>query len=470
MNQYTIPQRLQEQSSARDGSPEIINLFGKSIHQNQPPAWKAKYESPCIILPDSSNAKHVVLDKDTLQYGTLFVGGIGTGKTTVLRECLRQLLRQLNREDSMIIFDTKGDYARLFYDKQNPNHILIGSRDVYPSASLWNLFCEIGPLETLGSQATKRSEEIRIRNIAQQLFLGRENEHQPFFTQTAADLFVKGVIHLIRQSRKSGNRNLLCNSALRHFFETTDTDVLGWKKVLTEDNPDFSSTAVYFAGSRGDMGASILATLNSMISDLFIGFFGDGERNDTFSIRDCVTNGGKVVFIEHDLSIGEVLSPIYRILFDLAIKTRTARINFASGNLYLILDELKLLPRLAIDDAVNLGRDLGNKKGVRVFAACQNIHQIIEQFGEQRAYSLLAGFGTCIAFNNPDGLTRTYLSQRYGKLYQSVVYQPLRLQVPVCREGYVLEDYDILALGKGQAAVKLPLNHDPFIFQFADYS
>ncbi|MBQ2955079.1 MAG: type IV secretion system DNA-binding domain-containing protein [Clostridia bacterium] len=469
MNDYRIPAQPAAQSrsaaSASDGRPQVVNLFNRSIHQNRIPAWETNYPAPCVILYDESRQSFVVLDKETLAYGTLLIGGIGSGKTTVLREILRQLLARLVRGESMLIFDTKGDYASLFYQPDNPMHVLIGSPDTYPTATLWNLFAEIGPLETLGSEATRRAEGVKIRSLAQQLFVGRENEQQPFFTQTAADLFAKGVTHLIRQSRRTGNRNLLCNSALRQFFRSTDAQ--GWKTVLTQDNPDFSSSAVYFGGTRGDMGASILATLNSMVEDLFSGFFGDGGPQDTFSIRDAVENG-RIVFIEYDLSIAEVLCPVYRLLFDRAIKTRTARTCRSSGNLYLICDELKLLPRLHLDDAVNLCRDLGDKKGVRVFAACQNIHQIIEQFGESGAKSLLGGFGTCIAFSNPDSHTRNYLSERYGKLYQSIVYEPLRTPVPVCREGHVLEDFDILDLRKGQAAVKLPF-HDPFIFQFADY-
>ena len=68
-----------------------------------------------------------------------------------------------------------------------------------------------------------------------------------------------------------------------------------------------------------------------------------------FSMREFIrSKGGKVLFIEYDLSIGSVLTPIYRLLFDLALKEALGRGSAQSGNVYLICDEFKLIPIYSI--------------------------------------------------------------------------------------------------------------------------
>ena len=88
--------------------------------------------------------------------------------------------------------------------------------------------------------------------------------------------------------------------------------------------------------------------------------------------------GGKILFIEYDLTSGSVLTPIYRLLIDLALKEALGR-SRGHGNVYIICDEFKLLPYLQhIEDAVNFGRSLG----VKVVAGLQSISQLYELYGE----------------------------------------------------------------------------------------
>jgi len=74
----------------------------------------------------------------------------------------------------------------------------------------------------------------------------------------------------------------------------------------------------------------------SVIRDLFLGVFAE---HGTFSIRNFVRKkGGRALFIEYDLAIGSVLTPIYKLMFDLALKEALGRTKSA-GNVYLICDE-----------------------------------------------------------------------------------------------------------------------------------
>lgn len=67
----------------------------------------------------------------------------------------------------------------------------------------------------------------------------------------------------------------------------------------------------------------VMSDLRQVCSEVFIGNF---KKDGDFSIREFIRNkGGKILFIEYDISIGSVLGPIYKLLFDLAIKEALSR-------------------------------------------------------------------------------------------------------------------------------------------------
>ena len=183
-------------------------------------------------------------------------------------------------------------------------------------------------------------------------------------------------------------------------------------------------------------------------------------------MRDFVRRkGGKTLFIEYDLSIGSVLTPVYKQLFDLALKEAMGR-NKSQGNVYFICDEFKLIPNLEhIDDGVNFGRSLG----VKVFAGIQSIEQLFEIYGPSRGKNLAAGFSTIIGFRANDVTTRGYLSELYGK---NLILEQYRMMnnsmVEEKRQGNTVEDWDLNTLRVGEAIVGLPFAQ-PFRFYFDMY-
>ena len=178
--------------------------------------------------------------------------------------------------------------------------------------------------------------------------------------------------------------------------------------------------------------------------------------------------GRRVVFIEYDLSLGEVLGPIYRLLIDLALKEALGRATGERepGSVYLVVDEFKLLPNLLhIDDALNFGRSLG----VKVMAGLQSIQQLFDIYGESRGKSIAAGFMNSFCFQTWDTESRKYISERFGRNYSAVTYriegEPIRVQ----KDGFAVEDWDILKLGVGEAFVNM-VGYEPFIYQFPEYN
>ena len=84
---------------------------------------------------------------------------------------------------------------------------------------------------------------------------------------------------------------------------------------------DMKSLLSYIGDGTGGQALGVLGELKSMVNDCFIGVFQEDDQNGRFSIRNAVgEKGGKAIFIEYDLTVGEVLTPIYRLLIDLALK------------------------------------------------------------------------------------------------------------------------------------------------------
>ena len=132
--------------------------------------------------------------------------------------------------------------------------------------------------------------------------------------------------------------------------------------------------------------------------------------------------------------------------------------------MYLILDELKLLPKLQhLDDALNFGRSMG----VKVIAGIQSVNQLYDIYGREKGTVIAGGFGSVFGFRTSDHASREYISELFGHNVVSFQYTGLdRQPVKREREGYVVESWDQLALQKGQAVIGVADEPDPFLFQF----
>ena len=157
------------------------------------------------------------------------------------------------------------------------------------------------------------------------------------------------------------------------------------------------------------------------------------------------------------------MTPMYRLLIDLALKEALGRTE-EKGNVYLILDELKLLPKLKhLDDALNFGRSMG----VKVIAGLQSINQLYDIYGREKGLVVAGGFGSVFGFHTSDHASREYLTELFGKNVIGYQYTGVdRTLVKKEREGNTLEIWDQLLLKQGQAVVGLADKAEPFLFQF----
>lgn len=431
------------------------SLFGSMIDKNLPPQIDdSKYGEPTITFYGDSNGRYseFKMNSEILSRHLMLIGETGCGKTNTFFHIVNQLKAEMNRNDVMIIFDTKGDYFKQFYNSKSD--IVISSSAFYKDyASIWNIFQEV-MIDGDENYVVKEN----IAELSWGLFSEaiNKNTSNPFFPNAARDLFAAILTCLYR---KAGNNDkikslYLNNKFLREYLDLLDVRSL---KELLHNNPDQTAVMNYIGDGKNEQGLGVFAELQSVIRQIFVGNF---ACKGDFSIRRFVREkSARALFIEYDLTRGATLTPIYKLLIDLALKEAMSRTDVERGNVYVLCDEFKLLPDLMhIENAVNFGRSFG----LKVFAGLQSIEQIIESYGEARGKNIIAGFSSVFSFRANDENTRQFTVGKYGKNY---VVEQYDYEHKEKRIGNVVEDWELSGLQKGEAIIGL-CDNPPFKFKF----
>ena len=435
----------------------IVNTyvkFGSEVSKNQAVSTR---EAPFLILPGKCQGKNVQvgIDEETVSRHSLLIGGTGSGKTNLMFRIVDQTISRMRENDIMVIFDSKGDYYKKFHNRALS--LTVGNSAEYRVKSQrWNLFEELR-----ADGDTREMCRLNAMEIARSLFAQRmSNTTNAFFPSAAQDVFCSLLVSIVRDAETDPDtRAHLYNNDLIAYLQSSTPEELCAQLAAY---PDLQAAASYIEGYN-EQSQGVLSEMYSVIRDLFIGVFAE---KGSFSMRKFIrARGRKILFLEYDLSIGSVLTPVYRLLIDLALKEALSQFN-TSGNIFFFFDEFKLLPHMQhIDDAVNFGRS----KGVKVFAGLQSIEQLYDLYGQSRGRSIAAGFSTVFAFHANDEATMKYVSGLYGKnlLVTEVVGTNNAMSASVT-PGSVIEDWNLSGLGCGQAVLCLPAL-PPFILSLDEF-
>lgn len=434
-----------------------IEIFEGNTLQELVPRFRT--ENPRCYLYGADRAGKAVeigLSDKLLSKHLMLLGGIGTGKSTALYQIVRQIKASLSDEDVMVIFDTKGDFRKQFFE---PGDVVI-SNDAYATGTngedYWNIFNEIDQDERL---------EENLNEIARTLFYEKiARSNSPFFPSAAKDLFYAILYYFCLTADDAGG---LDNAALRRFFDLATVDFL--REALESDvaREKLLAFTSYISHSDSTETQGVFSELQQTAREILIGNF---TKAGTLSMRKLVRGKSKrTIFIEYDLGIGNTLTPIYRLLFDMAIKEALSRqdeVDEANApNVFMVADEFRLLPHLQhIDNAVNFGRSLGMK----FIVGLQNIDQLYEGYGQERARSILSGFSTKITFQLNDPVSRGYIQGVFGKNRKIYSFLQTRQHLGLMESVYsanVVEDWDISNLRIGEAIIGFP-GKQPFFFRF----
>ena len=345
----------------------------------------------------------------------------------------------------VIIFDTKGDFYQKFY---RPGDVVIsndGTAVDEPESPTTGIF--------FGRFGDDSMEETIIEIAKVPCGKGKKDP-AALFSQCGTDLFSAVLSRCL-----PGGTKTWINASLRAFLGCLRRQRT-FRKMLAA-HPDMEAMISYISDDRSPQTQGVISELQQTVREILIGNF---KKAGTLSMRDLVRKkGGRFVFLEYDLQIGAMLSPVYSLLFDLAIKEALGR-NKTSGNTYFITDEFRLLPNLQhVDDAVNFG-----SLGVKFMIGVQNVEQVYEAYGRERAISILSGFMTSVCFNVNDYESKQYIKNLFGRNRKKDTYMSsvqTRGIIENVRDSFVVEDWDISRLGLGDAIIGLPAM-PPFLFHF----
>jgi type IV secretory pathway TraG/TraD family ATPase VirD4 len=350
----------------------------------------------------------------------------------------------------MLIFDSKGDFHKKFFAAGD---MVVGNSVQYRKASdKWSIYEEI-----VADGKDKVSVAQNTQEICKSLFAERveKNSNNPFFPNAARDLLASIITSLVRDGINFNNKDLK---------DTIDSTPIEDLRSMLALHKDLAAVAAYIGGKSGSQAQGVLSEMYSVTRDVLTGVFADvGE----FSMRQFIRQkGGKTAFLEYDLAIGDILSPIYTLLFDLALKEALGR-TATQGSVYLIVDELKLLPNLRhLEDGINFGRSLG----VKILAGLQSIDQLNANYeNEAKARNAVTGFSSIFAFQSNDSNPREYVSKLFGRnMILESFAEANGSRHYEKREGFMVEDWDLAALQVGEAITSLSAV-PPFKYKFDLY-
>ena len=432
-------------------------IFGTSVLSNR---YK-EVGNPVVDFPGKTldGQSKFSINENIMSKHILLIGGSGCGKTNAFCYTTQALRQNMTQNDIAIIFDTKGE----FYDNfaQENDYVIGNSARFRQISHSWNLFHEI-----LADGWDRTNINMNARELAAALFHGRGSESQPFFCNAARDIFRGMLLHFLR-SAESDPQKYMGRLNNHDFIKTLEQMKVEDYIKIFESYEDLRSMLSYFGDGKSNQALGVFGEMNNMINEYFIGILAENRVGKSLSMRNAVRGrGGRAIFVEYDISVGETLTPVYRLLIDQALKEALGRSEKA-GNVYFIADEFKLLPKLQhIDDALNFGRGLG----VKVMAGIQSIDQLYDIYGREKGAVIVSGFGSVFAFHANDSSSREYITNRFGRNIMIYEYSDMRKNTMVGkeREGYTIEEWDQNDLGVGQAVIALGYE-PPFLFQFDEY-
>lgn len=423
--------------------------------------------------PFSKEQVEIQMQSDeVLKRGLLLVGGARQGKTNVIKKIASDILDKKAPEDIVVFLDVKGDYYETFFQK--------GDMVFAPTnkSCIWNFFEELKILPF------NYELDAKIREIIEYLFYGQESTKEPFWTNAAKLITYCFIMYMLMEADENDDDSNLNHKRLCQIIDGELEDVNNGKddisnvydsyRTILNSYDKFRAMGIFLPplDSGSNMGGSIITEIIVMRQKLFIGAFGEEKTHQgQFYISSgtlSMLSNSKVLFLEYNPNYQNSCSTVFRCFIDMLIGTYLDTRN-KKGKLYLIFDEIAVLPELnKLDYALNLGA----QAGIRVLAGLQEIEQLRHSYqsNPHRANVIIGAFQNAIIFNS-DVETIEYMQKRFGEaLVRRIVTragggigysEPMK--VPT------IEKYEFGELGVGDTIVSF-FGKKAFKFHFPFYS
>lgn len=399
-------------------------------------------KDPRAVALVGGDGHQLSLDRTILERHLLVAGATGSGKTTLLIDLLRQLREGIGQDDALVIFDTKGDFESLLYRQGD---VVVGRPS--PAGQIWNL------VEDLLADGEEQFQD-NVEELAAGVFSSSlEKTSQRFFPLAAQQVFSQVLV----ADHASTPSAITDNAALREWWSAPTAEAV--TRLLGQSR----AAAFLTDDPRSQQSQGVLAEATAAVGSVFRGVF--AQRGHLSLRRQLRERRGRAIFVRYDLGFGDRMADAYSLLVDLLLKEAIA--GQARGNVWFVLDEIRLLPKLHhLDNAINFGRG----RGLRFLVGIQNVDQLMAAYGEHIARGMLSAFGTLIVMRLGDYETRNYVQQRLGT-NRLVLRAPAAIQAAEQRvveqfsNGNVLEDWDFARLEPPGSAFVSVLGRAPIFIR-----
>lgn len=303
----------------------------------------------------------------------LLAGSTGTGKSVAIRTLLAAIRA---RGDSAIVVDAGGLFVGEFARKGD---VLLNPFDQRSRA--WSPFAEA-------------ENEWEIEAVARSLVPPAEGSERVW-----ADLAKTVLAGLIEQCR---HHCIATNQALAGL--ATCADPLALARVLA----GHPAQGLIASGSPQTVG-SILTTLAEKLAG--IRYLKAEAGDDAFSVSRWVREGSGCLFMPYRLDQREAIKNIIAAQLDCAVRAVLTLEPNPARRIWLIVDELPLLGRVAsIEEFLTNGRKFG---GAAVLGI-QAVSQLRQTYGRDGAATLLSCLSSQLILRQPDGETAELMSKSLG--------------------------------------------------------
>ncbi|PKP94693.1 MAG: conjugal transfer protein TraD [Alphaproteobacteria bacterium HGW-Alphaproteobacteria-16] len=311
------------------------------------------------------------------QSHTMLIGTTGSGKTTELRNLVRQMRE---RQDRAVIFDLTGAYVEAFYDPERDT--ILNAMDARCPA--WSIFNDCSSYSNFTSAAAA-------------LIPSDGGSSEPFWALAARTLFIEMCIRLQERGQTS-------NLALSENLMTADLKRVHRFLANTIADP-------LTAPEAARMAESIRAVFNTNAQVLrFL-----PDQGPPFSIRSWITAAdprpGAILFVTSDYDDLEMNRPLLTLWMNLAITSLMTLSRTRSLRTWFMFDEVGALHRLpAIEKGLQTARNFGGA----MILGLHSFQKLVEVYGEEGARNLASLARTKLILATSEFKTAEECSQYIG--------------------------------------------------------
>jgi hypothetical protein len=315
------------------------------------------------------------------RYHTLIMGSTGSGKSTAIKDLLRQLRAHGQRA---IVYDISGEYLSAFYRPGIDRILNPGD----PRSERWSLWAEVhGPED--------------YTSLAQSLFpaVGRE----PFWATASAVLFASTAEALSAEGTRE-------NSAL---YQTLTHSALDDLHTLLANTP----AARLLDPKAGAMPSNLIATVTSQVA-AWAHLPDPPNGQPGFSIRRFLEAeaGDGWLFLPLLESQRSEFRPLVSLWCDIAalgLLSRPPDVGPKPPKTWCVLDEVASLQQLPALPAL---LERGRKHGAAVVLGLQGMPQLRDIYGRDLAAHLAAQPQTWLVLRTVEPETAQWLEQALGEV------------------------------------------------------